>query len=68
MDEFDRASELEQYQRELALDKVRAKKKSFYTGHCRYCNETITQGSFCSAECREGQELEDKFKHITGHR
>jgi hypothetical protein len=65
-DVFDDASDLETLHRDLAIKAIREKKKSTYTGHCRYCNETIEIGSFCSAECRESQELEDKLKSIRG--
>jgi len=67
-DMYDDASDLEALHREFAIKAVRDKKKASYTGHCRYCNESITVGSFCSAECREGQELEDKLKNIRGFR
>jgi hypothetical protein len=67
-DVFDNASDLEALHRDLAIKAIRGKNKATYTGYCRYCNETIEKGSFCSAECREGQELEDKLKGIKGFR
>jgi hypothetical protein len=67
-DVFDDASDLEELQRNLAIKSIREKRKATYTGYCRYCNESIELGSFCSAECREGQELEDKLKGIKGFR
>ena len=67
-DVFDDASDLESLHRDLAIKAIREKRKATYTGYCRYCNELIELGSFCSAECREGQELEDKLKGIKGFR
>ena len=67
-DVFDDASDLEALHRDWAIKTIRDKKKATYTGYCRYCNETIELGSFCSSECRENQELEDKLKSIKGFR
>jgi len=67
-DVFDDASDLEVLHRDMAIKAIREKRKATFTGYCRYCNETIELGSFCSAECRENQELEDKLKSIKGFR
>lgn len=67
-DLYDRATEAEELHREMSLRQARNKKRAAFTGYCRYCNESINQGNFCSAECRESQELEDKLKIITGRR
>jgi hypothetical protein len=67
-DVFDDASDLEELHRGLAIKAIRDKRKATYTGFCRYCNDTIELGSFCSADCRESQELEDKLKGIRGFR
>lgn len=67
-DEFDKASEAEELHREMAIKAIRAREHMKFSGHCVYCNETIKQGSFCGAECREDYELEQKFKRITGKR
>jgi len=66
-DIFDDASETEQLHREMAIQKIRSKKRHPYTGHCLCCNELIPEGRFCSAECREDWELEQKIKKISGH-
>jgi hypothetical protein len=66
MDEFDKASEIEQSQRDMAISIIRNKRKASFTGFCRYCNAQINIGNFCSAECREDQELEDKLVKIKG--
>ena len=65
-DIYDQATQAEELHRELALKQARNKKKSTFSGHCRYCNVGITEGSFCSSECRNDQELEDKIKRIAG--
>lgn len=65
-DDFDRASDLEAFQRELAIAKERMKRKTPFTGHCLCCNEVITEGRFCSIDCREDYELEQKIKRISG--
>ena len=67
-DIFDAASDTEEMHRDMAIKAVRARQKSVYTGHCLYCNEQINIGTFCDAECREGQEYENKIKRIKGTR
>jgi hypothetical protein len=65
-DNFDRASDLESFQRELAIAKERMKRKTPFTGFCLCCNEIIKEGRFCSIDCREDYELEQKIKRISG--
>lgn len=65
-DDFDRASDLEAFQREMAITRERMKRKSPFTGYCLCCNEVITEGRFCSIDCREDYELEQKIKRISG--
>lgn len=67
MDEFDQASELEQKYRDVALANIRARKKSSFTGYCRYCNDSVIEGSFCSTDCQKDQALEDRIKSIRGN-
>lgn len=68
-DIFDDASEEEERHRDAAIQSARAKNQPLkFTGHCLYCNEQITQGRFCSAECREDQEMADKCLRIRGNR
>jgi hypothetical protein len=67
-DIFDDASDLEALYRESSIAKIRNKKPLAFTGHCLYCNELIKIGRFCSAECHEDWETEEKFKKITGTR
>ena len=65
-DIFDDASDTEQLHREMAIQEIRSKKRHPYTGHCLCCNELIPKGRFCSAECREDWELEQKINKISG--
>ena len=67
-DIFDDASDLEALYRESYIAKIRNKRALSFTGHCLYCNELIKAGRFCSAECGEDWEKEEKFKKITGTR
>ena len=65
-DIFDDASDTEQLHREMAIQEIRSKKRHPYTGHCLCCNELIPEGRFCSADCRQDWELEQKIKKIAG--
>jgi hypothetical protein len=65
-DFFDEASDMEALHRDLAIKAIRNEKKNPYTGHCLCCNEIIPEGRFCSAECREDWEMEQKIKKIAG--
>lgn len=57
MDDLDRASELEQKQRDAALARARHGARLPYTGHCHWCGD-ITGGGrrFCDVDCRDGYE------------
>jgi hypothetical protein len=65
-DIFDTASETEQLHRDLSIKEIRQKKPNPFSGFCLCCNEQIKQGRFCSTECREDWELEQKIKKIAG--
>jgi hypothetical protein len=67
-DMFDDASDLEELHRNLAIKAVRERGQLKFSGHCLCCNEIIKEGRFCSIDCREDYELEQKFKKITGKR
>jgi hypothetical protein len=55
----DQASDRELFDTELAVKYQREQNKPIkYTGRCLYCNEQITIGRYCSAECREDGESE----------
>lgn len=69
MDVFDDATEQEERHRDLSIRAARAKNQPLkFSGFCLYCNEQIVQGRFCSAECREDQEMADKCNRIKGVR
>lgn len=59
MDIFDDATAQEELHRELSIQQARANNQPLkFSGHCLYCNEQITQGRYCSVECREDGEME----------
>lgn len=68
MDDLDRASELEQKQRDAALARARQGVSLPYTGHCHYCGD-ITGGGrrFCDADCRDGYEAARRARRRNGH-
>ncbi|WP_130834293.1 hypothetical protein [[Erwinia] mediterraneensis] len=51
-DILDEASEREQQLIAIALAN-RPKPGMTFTGKCHYCEEPISKGHYCSAECRE---------------
>lgn len=54
-DFLDEAAEREQQLIEIALANRPAPQMTF-TGKCHYCEEKISKGHYCSAECREDHE------------
>jgi hypothetical protein len=58
-DLLDEASDLEEFQRDLATKKI---KKVLFSGFCKYCKLKIKVGSFCDKDCREDYEMESKIK------
>ena len=67
-DIFDKATEQEEHFRDISIRSARAKNQPIkFTGHCLYCNEQLTQGRFCSAECREDYEMAQKYHRIRGN-
>jgi hypothetical protein len=62
----DSASDEECLLRDAKIAEIRNLKPVKFTGHCLYCNETITQGRFCCSECREDWEMAEKFNKILG--
>jgi hypothetical protein len=68
-DIFDRASEKEERDRDLAIRAARAKNQPLkITGFCLFCNEALSDRRFCSAECREDYEMVQNCRRISGHR
>jgi hypothetical protein len=58
-DEFDRASDLEEIHREMAIKNARNKPQLPDIGQCYYCAEFTPPGRrFCDSECRDGYEAE----------
>ncbi len=68
-DVLDIASDNEEFHRSCLINEIRQKNKQTpFTGSCLYCLEVIKQGRFCDAECREGYEIEQRIKKISGKR
>lgn len=66
-DEFDRASELEEIHRDLAVKNARSVNMMPDIGQCYYCSEYTPPGQrFCDVECRDGFEAELKSKRRNG--
>lgn len=59
-DEVDIASEVEQLRTDAALS-ARERHALPETGHCYNCNEVISSGLFCDADCRDDYEKREKF-------
>ena len=55
----DEASSLGEFQRSLAIKKI---KKITFSGFCKYCKLKIEVGSFCDKDCRYDFEIESKIK------
>ena len=60
-DPVDEAAEREQQMIEIALAN-RPKPTMTFTGICHNCEEAVTTGCFCSAECREDYERIERAK------
>ena len=54
-------------ERLLAESLSKRKKVPEKTGYCLYCEEP-TEGAFCSTDCREEYELQQKIDAIKGRR
>jgi len=60
-DPIDEAAEREQQMIEIGLAN-RKHPEMVFTGVCYYCEEAVSTGCFCSAECREGHERVERAK------
>lgn len=57
MDEFDRAQQLEEAEREAAIRAQQAKLRMVACGACHNCNEPLPPGMlFCDRDCRDDYE------------
>lgn len=56
-DDFDHASELEQWQRDQALHHARSQRAMPATGACHNCGEALPDARlFCDRDCRDDYE------------
>ena len=66
-DEFDRASDLEEIHREMAIKQASQKRQLPDIGQCYYCAEYTPPGRrFCDSECRDGFDAEMAAKKRNG--
>lgn len=66
-DEFDRASDLEEIHREMAIRDVQQRTSLPDVGACYYCSEHTPPGRrFCDSECRDGYEAEQAARKRNG--
>jgi hypothetical protein len=65
MDEFDRASELEERQRVDALARSRAGNCLTPTGDCHFCGELVKR-LFCDTDCRDAYERVQRARKRNG--
>lgn len=66
-DEFDRASDLEEAEREMAIKNIRSQSQLPDVGSCYYCSEFTPPGRrFCDSECRDGYEAEVEARRRNG--
>jgi len=56
-DDIDRAQELEELQRKMALDAMKVTGNERLTGWCQNDCGMPTKGAYCSKECRRDHEL-----------
>lgn len=69
MDEYDRATAIEEAEREACVAKQRAKPALRATGFCldAHCQEPLSDGRlFCGVECRDFYEKQQHMKRIQG--
>ncbi|HFW3588237.1 TPA: hypothetical protein ACIBIV_002097 [Salmonella enterica subsp. enterica serovar Birkenhead] len=59
-DEADIAGEIERIRTEAAIS-GRERHTLPVTGHCYNCDERISAGLFCDADCREDYEKRERF-------
>ena len=65
MDDVDLTNDRLEKELDLAI-KASKKKTPKHTGYCLYCNAEVKERAFCSAECREDYEQEERIKKIMG--
>jgi len=60
-DEIDKANDLAQLERVAAIRAITARPEMAYCGRCRWCDEPIEQGAYCSAECATDAQKRERF-------
>ncbi len=61
-DDIDKANELAELERVSAIRAITARPTLAYCGRCRWCDEPIEQGAYCSAECAADAQKREAFR------
>lgn len=61
-DEVDIANDLAEMERNAAIRAITARSETAYCGRCRWCDEPIEQGAYCSAECATDAQKREAFR------
>lgn len=61
-DQVDQAQKFEQMRRDIELREQASKPSMPFKGECYNCEDPITQGCFCDADCRDDYEQREKLK------
>lgn len=64
-DVYDRATEREEQDREIALQQIRYSAKPLPQGECNNCGASCV-GAFCDADCRGDWETRARMARING--
>lgn len=69
-DQFDRASDLEQKDRDIMIAAIRRRCEALpYAGTCYYCGEFTKAGRrFCDSDCRDDFERQEAIRSKQGRR
>ena len=61
-DEIDKANDLAELERVAAIRAITTRPTLTYCGRCRWCDEPIEQGAYCSAECATDAQKREAFR------
>ena len=69
MDDTDRATEREEKYRDLALAAARSAPLLPATGHCHWCDASVSgESHFCDSDCRDMYDNAKRMERINGKR
>lgn len=61
-DDIDKANDLAERERAEAVRAITTRPEMAYCGRCRWCDEPIEQGAYCSVECAKDAEKREAFR------